>query len=80
MKRKLKSQLENIATEVFTTPTLTEAKNIVVTFLEAHPKIPQQQLILKQVEMITNKPSLDKFICNSLLRFEGLSTNSYAAK
>lgn len=80
MKRPLKSQLEKIATVVFSTPTLTEAKNIVVTFLKAHPKIPQQQLILKQLQTIPTKPALDRFICNSLLRFEGLSTNSYAAK
>lgn len=80
MKRKNNSQLEKIATVVFSTPTLTEAKNIVVTFLEAHPKIPQQQLILKQLQTIPTKSALDKFICNSLLRFEGLSTNSYTAK
>jgi hypothetical protein len=80
MKRKLTSQLEKIATEVFSTPTLTEAKNIIITFLETHPKIAQKELMMKQLQTIPTKQALDKFICNSLLRFEGLSTNSYAAK
>jgi len=74
-----KSVLTGISNEVFTAKTLAEAKEIMFARLAAVNVNPEQKkIMMDNVYSIDTLINLQKYLCNSLLRFEGLSVNRYS--
>lgn len=70
--------MENISTQVFQAATLSEAKEIVFARLAASKVNPDnKKIILDNTYNMTTLEDLQRYICNSMLRFEGLSVNRY---
>lgn len=73
-----KSVLTGISEQVFTAPTLSEAKEIMFARLASTNINPEQKkIMMDNVYSITTLPELQKYLCNSILRFEGMSVNRY---
>lgn len=76
-KAQLRSVLEEISTEVFSAKTLPLAQEVVKAHLGRHSiNDSDKRAILQNVESCKNLLALQKYLCNSLLKFEGLSVNS----
>lgn len=75
----IKSVFEQISTHIFTsTDTLDKDKQYVIQFIESKGIDGNDKTtIVKQVNAAHSKYKLQQYVCNSLLRFEGLSVNSY---
>lgn len=71
------STLATIANQVFTAKTAAEAKQLIVDHLSA-TNVKDKQKMLYDVSQLNNLTRLQTYVANSLLRFEGLSVNSYA--
>jgi hypothetical protein len=76
MKVQIKSIFEQIATQVFTMTNLTEAQNFVIDFVRSKD-IKQEDKDVIIVNTIQSKSisRLQTYICNSLLKYEGMSVN-----
>jgi hypothetical protein len=72
----IKSVFEQIAKEVFVLNNVSTAKETINSFL-SEKKINEidKKTILFNVNKCTNMYHLNRYICNSLLKFEGLSVN-----
>jgi hypothetical protein len=76
----IKSIFEQISTHIFTsTASLEEDKRFVISFVESKQiNERDRNMIIKNVNDVKNKPRLQMYIANSLLKYEGLSVNDRA--
>ncbi len=76
MKVKIKSIFEQIAEQVFQMKDVNEMKTFVREFVESK-KIADddKQRILQNISEIKNSTSFHRYICNSLLMYEGMGMN-----
>ena len=76
MKKSIKSVLEQIATEVFQMRNINDAKEFISNFLnEKRIKDEDKKIILYNVSNCNSMYMLQRYVCNSLLKFEGMSLN-----
>jgi hypothetical protein len=72
----IKSVFEQIAKEVFVSTNVNTAKELINSFLrEKNISEVDKKTILYNVSKCKSMYHLNKYICNSLLKFEGLSVN-----
>lgn len=73
---KIKSVFEQISEEVFKMKNLEEAKTFVIVFIKSK-KINEKnkQTILLELNCSKNLIDFQKYICNSLLKYEGMGMN-----
>ncbi len=72
----IKSVFEQIANEVFTMKSISEAKEFITNFLEEKRiKHEDKKIILYNVSNCNNMNMLQRYIFNSLLKYEGMSLN-----
>lgn len=77
-KDNFKSVLTGISEQVFTASTLSEAKEIMFARLASTNVNPEQKkIMMDNVYSIDTLANLQKYLCNSILRFEGMSVNRY---
>lgn len=73
-----KSILEDISTPVFQAKTLQEAQTLITDYVNTRQiDKDDKESILSSTSECKTLAKLQSYICNSLLRFEGLSVNSY---
>jgi len=78
MKYELISKLEKIAVQVNNSETLGEAKGIAFSgLMTVSINEKMKKIILDNIYKINDLFELQKYICNSLLFFEGMSTGGY---
>jgi hypothetical protein len=76
MKIQIKSIFEQISEKVFQMTSLTEAKEFTVNFVnDKSINDKDKQLILKAVNEAKSMTAFQRYICNSLLKYEGLGAN-----
>ena len=72
-KFKIESVLAEVSSQVFCSTNLKEGKNAVINLLEKKRiKEEDKRNILTNLERIKTLPRLQSYVCNSLLRYEGL--------
>lgn len=71
------STLVIIATDVYKCKTATEAKELVIGHLLT-TRVKDRDRMITEVARMNNLNEIWKYVSNALLRFEGLSTNSYS--
>ncbi len=73
---KIKSIFEQIATQVFTMKDINTAKTFIIEFVGGKDiNDMDKKLILNNIKDIKNMTKLQMYICNSLLKYEGMSVN-----
>jgi hypothetical protein len=73
-KIQIKSVLEQVAEKVFLMDNVNEAKAFVKTFIDEKGIKPEdKKLIIYNVENCETMKRLNQYICNALLKYEGLS-------
>ena len=73
---KIKSIFEQIATQVFTMKDVNAAKTFISEFVNGKDiNEIDKKLILNNIRDIKNISKLQTYICNSLLKYEGMSIN-----
>jgi len=78
MQHELTSKLESIAKEVNCAPTLKEAKEIAFSgLMTVRINEKAKKVILDNIYKINDLLQMQKYICNSLLFFEGMSMGGY---
>lgn len=72
----IKSVLEQIATEIFKMNDVNKAKSFISEFI-ANKGINgvDKQVIVNNVSKCTNISAIQRYVCNSLLKYEGMSLN-----
>ena len=72
----IKSIFAQIADQVFTMKNVNEAKQFITEFVD-HKDINDEdkKLILRNISSIKTLDKVQNYICNSLLKYEGLSVN-----
>jgi len=70
------STLATIATQVYRCKTATEAKELIVGHLLT-TQVRDRDKMIVEVARMNNLNQIWKYLSNALLRFEGLSLNSY---
>lgn len=70
------STLATITTEVYSAKTAQEAKTIVINYLET-TNVRDKKKMIWDVSQLNNLTRVWQYFTNSLLRFEGMSTNTY---
>lgn len=73
---KYQSTLTNITEQVYRATSLTEAKTAMVDYLKT-TRVKDADKMIQTATKINNLPKLQEYFTNCLLRFEGLSLNSY---
>jgi len=75
-KFEIKSVFEQISTEVFKMSNVNEAKTFINEFI-TNKGINgiDKQVITNNVSKCTNISAIQRYICNSLLKYEGMSLN-----
>jgi len=69
----IKSIFEQISTQVFQMTDVVEAKTFITSFLEQKSiKEEDKKQILRNLQQIKNISRLNTYLCNSLLKYEGL--------
>lgn len=77
MKHPIKSVLEQISTTVFTMRNLNEAKEHIINFMnEKHINDKDKESIIKATQDAKSLTSLQTYLCNALLKYEGLGVGS----
>lgn len=72
----IKSIFEQISSQVFTMKNLNEAKQFTIDFVEnKNINETDKASILKAVNEAKTLVAFQRYICNSLLKYEGLGTN-----
>ena len=72
----IKSMFEQIATQVFTMKDVNVAKTFINEFVSSKEINEQdKKVILYNIKDIKNITKLQTYICNSLLKYEGMSVN-----
>lgn len=75
-KFEIKSVFEQIATEVFTMRDVNKAKAFINEFITAKGiNGVDKQVIINNVSKCTNINAIQRYVCNSLLKYEGMSLN-----
>jgi hypothetical protein len=75
-KFEIKSVFEQISTEVFKMSNVNEAKTFINEFITAKGiNGIDKQVIVNNVSKCTNINAIQRYICNSLLKYEGMSLN-----
>jgi hypothetical protein len=75
-KFEIKSVFEQISTEVFKMSNVNEAKTFINEFITAKGiNGIDKQVIVNNVSKCTNISAIQRYICNSLLKYEGMSLN-----
>lgn len=78
MKVQIKSIFEQISTQVFTMTNLNEVKKFVKEFVNTKDiNELDKQNILNEVENSKSLIKFQNYICNSLLKYEGLGVNQF---
>jgi hypothetical protein len=73
---KIKSIFEQIATQIFTMKDINAAKTFISEFVnDKNINEQDKKLILNNIRDIKNIIKLQTYICNSLLKYEGMSVN-----
>ena len=73
MKVKIKSIFEQIAEQVFKMTDATKAKTFIVDFVnEKNINDDDKRTILNNIENLKSIAQIQRYICNSLLQYEGL--------
>ena len=73
-KVQIKSIFEQIAEKVFTMNNTNEIKTFVTEFVESKDiNIVDKNTIIENVSKCKNVQSIQRYICNSLLQYEGMS-------
>jgi len=76
MKYQIKSIFEQISEKIFVMQNLNEAKTFIIEFVETKQiNDKDKKNILLEVNNAQTLYKLQKYICNSLLKYEGLSVN-----
>jgi len=73
---KYESTLTNITEQVYRAASLNEAKTAMVDYLKT-TRVKDADKMIQTATKINNLPKLQEYFTNCLLRFEGLSVNSY---
>lgn len=71
----IKSTLEKIVEHVFVEVDFTKAKNIAVKHLE-ETTVKDKDRMIKEINNARNINALHRYLCNALLKYEGLGINS----
>ena len=75
-KVQIKSIFEQIASEVFNMKDVNKAKQFVTEFVNnKNIKDEDKKVIIDNVNACKSIPRIQSYICNSLLRYEGMSLN-----
>lgn len=75
-KVQIKSVFEQIASEVFVMRDVNKAKSHIIGFIENKGiKDTDKKGIINNVSKLNNINAVHRYICNSLLQYEGMSTN-----
>ena len=78
MKFKIKSVFEQIASNVFQMKSIEKAKQYITEFVNSKEiKDTDKQLIINNVSNCRNILQIQRYICNSLLKYEGMSVNKF---
>jgi hypothetical protein len=78
---KIKSIFEQISSQVFSMTDLTQAKAFVTEFVSQKGiKEEDKSLILNSIKDITSMTRFQSYICNSLLKYEGMGMNQLERK
>jgi hypothetical protein len=73
---KIKSVFEQIAAEVFTMRDTNKAKSFIVEFITSKGiNGVDKNVIVNNVNKCTNINAIQRYVCNSLLKYEGMSVN-----
>lgn len=73
---KIKSIFEQIATQIFTMKDINAAKTFINEFVnDKNINEQDKKVILNNIRDIKNMIKLQTYICNSLLKYEGMSVN-----
>ena len=73
---KIKSVFEQISTEVFKMSNVNEAKLFINEFITNKGiNGVDKQVIVNNVSKCTNISAIQRYVCNSLLKYEGMSLN-----
>mgnify|MGYP006326467445 CR=1 FL=1 len=80
-KVQIKSIFEQISQQVFNMNNVNDIKAYVIEFVNNKQiEDRDKQSIIKNINECKNVAATHRYICNSLLKFEGLSVNSYDKK
>ncbi len=78
MKFKIKSVFEQIASNVFQMKNVEQAKQYITEFVNSKEiKDTDKQLIVNNVSNCRNILQIQRYICNALLKYEGMSVNKF---
>jgi len=78
MKFKIKSVFEQIASNVFQMKSIEQAKQYITEFVNSKEiKDTDKQLIVNNVSNCRNILQIQRYICNALLKYEGMSVNKF---
>jgi len=73
---KIKSVFEQIAAEVFTMRDTNKAKSYIVEFITSKGiNGIDKNVIVNNVNKCTNISAIQRYVCNSLLQYEGMGLN-----
>ena len=73
-KFEIKSVFEQIAAEVFTMRDVNKAKSFINEFIAAKGiNGVDKQIIVNNISKCTNISAIQRYVCNSLLKYEGMS-------
>lgn len=76
-KVQIKSVLAEVAPQVFAMKQINEAKKLIIDFITSkNIKEEDKKVILNNINKCNTIYSVHKYICNSLLMYEGHSVNS----
>ncbi len=74
----IKSIFEQIANEIFNIKDVKVVKETIVNFVNNKNINEKDKIgILRNIEVLNNKDAIDRYICNSLLKYEGLGYNRF---
>jgi hypothetical protein len=72
----IKSVFEQIAAEVFTMRDVNKAKSFITEFItEKGINGVDKQVIINNVSQCKNMPAIQRYVCNSLLKYESLGVS-----
>jgi hypothetical protein len=77
-KVQIKSIFEQIANQVFKIKDVKEIKETIINFVNSkNINDIDKKGILRNIESLNSKAAIDRYICNALLKYEGLGYNRF---